>query len=42
MHPSPPPCPRESAQGFVDVNNLCRPGTEENDEGDVLRVPCMA
>ena len=26
----------------LDVSNLCRPGPEEKDEEDVLRVPCMA
>ena len=33
---------RGSAQGFLDVSNLCTPGTEEKDEEDVLSVPCMA
>ena len=41
MCPS-PPYSRESAHGFLDVSNLCRPGTEEKDEEGVLRVPCMA
>ena len=41
MYPSAPGF-RGSAEGFLDVSNLCRPGTEEKDEEDVLRVPCMA
>ena len=41
VYPS-PPCSRGSAQGFLDVSNLCRSGTEEEDEEDALRVPCMA
>ena len=30
-----------SAQGVLDVSNLCRLG-KEKDEEDVLHVPCMA
>ena len=41
VYPS-PPCSRGSAQGFLGVSNLCSRGTEEKDEEDVLRVPCMA
>ena len=37
-----PPGSRGSAQGFLVVSNLCRPGTEEKGEEDVLRVPCIA
>ena len=37
-----PPDSRGSAEGFLDVSNLCRPGTEEKGEEVVLRVPCIA
>ena len=36
------PGSRGSAEGFLDVGNRCRPGTEEEGEEDVLRVPCIA
>ena len=36
------PGSRGSVQGFLDVSNLCRPGTEEKAEDEVLGVPCIA
>ena len=36
------PRSRGSAQGFLDVSNLWRPGTEEKVEDEVLGVLCGA
>ena len=41
VYPSPPRS-RGSAQGFLDVRNLWRPGTEEKVEDEVLGVLCGA